>query len=301
MNFCSEGVAQLFSGHALPDKSAHLGHSMTSVHEKLRVNRGPTACSFPLLLLGCSLVGGSLVGCSPAYAPTVELWPASDASLTGITVPISASSGSGSSASGSAHGSSAASQSGSASGSGRGSSSGTNSLDAGTGASEASGTSGPDAASQLEGAASGGGCSLSVSVTTVTDNGNYSPRNIGAIWIANGSGAFVKTLAAWAAQRIRHLTMWGSVTATAGLSRNTVDAVTGATLSMHETHNVSWNCTDTAGRIVPDGPYRVYLEMTDQNASGPNAFVAFKKAPMSQTLMPPDATYFKHLSLVFSP
>jgi hypothetical protein len=168
------------------------------------------------------------------------------------------------------------------------------------GAEASAGSSGPDASAR-EGAASGGGCSLSVTVTTVTDNGNYSPRNIGAIWIANGSGAFVKTLAAWAGQRISHLTMWGSVTAAAGMSRNTVDAVTGATLSSHRTHNVSWNCTDTNESVVPDGPYRVYFEMTDRNASGPNSFVAFTKAPMSQTLMPPDATYFKQISVVFSP
>ena len=249
------------------------------------MNRSRTGWSLPLLLLA---------GCSPAYTPTVELYPGA----------LPGSGGSGLSASGSAIASSgAASPSGSVAGSGHGSSSGiSSSLDAGTGASGGgTGTAGPDAASQGEAAASGGGCSLSVAVTTVTDNGRYSPRNIGAIWITKSSGAFVKTLEVWAGQRMSHLTMWGSVTASAGMSRNTVDAVTGATLSSHETHNVSWNCTDTAGTVVPDGPYRVYFEMTDRNASGPNSFVAFTKAPMSQKVTPPDATYFKQISLVFSP
>jgi hypothetical protein len=126
-----------------------------------------------------------------------------------------------------------------------------------------------------EGGISAATCSLSVTVTTVTDNGNYSPRNIGAIWIATGSGAFVKTLAVWASRRISHLTLWGSATAQAGRSRNTVDAITGATLASHQTHKVSWNCSDTNKAKVRGGPYRVYFEMTDDNLSGPNMFVNF--------------------------
>jgi hypothetical protein len=145
------------------------------------------------------------------------------------------------------------------------------------------------------------GSCLAVTVTTVTDNGNYSPRNIGAIWIATGSGAFVKSLAVWARSRISHLTMWGSATAQAGLSRNTVDAVTSATLSSHQTHKVSWNCADTTEKRVPDGPYRVYFEMTDDNSSGPNTFVNFTKGSAPLNLSPPDAQYFIGINLAFAP
>jgi hypothetical protein len=138
-------------------------------------------------------------------------------------------------------------------------------------------------------------------MTTVTDNGTFSPNNVGAIWIAQQSGTFVKTLAVWAATRMSRLTMWNSVTSQAGLNRNTVDAVTGATLPSHETHMVSWNCTDTNEATVPDGAYRVYFEMADSNSSGPNTYVDFTKGPTGQTLTPPDATYFIGINLVFVP
>ena len=158
--------------------------------------------------------------------------------------------------------------------------------------------SGGNAGSQVGGA---GSCSLSVTVTTVTANGNYSPRNVGAIWIARDNGAFVKTLAVWARQRISRLTMWNSTTSQAGLSGNTVDAITGATLSNHQTHKVSWNCTDTSKQAVDDGAYRVYFEMTDRNGAGPNTFVSFTKGPMPFDLAPPDQNNFKGIGLVYTP
>lgn len=145
------------------------------------------------------------------------------------------------------------------------------------------------------------GCSLAVSLTTATNGGRYNPRNIGAIWIANGSGRFVKTLAAWARTRIGHLTQWTSVSSAAGLNRNTVDAVTGATLSTHQVHNVTWNCKDTTGAVVPDGPYLLGFEMTDNNSTGPNRTVSFTKGPMPFQTTAPDSTTFKSISLRFTP
>ena len=136
---------------------------------------------------------------------------------------------------------------------------------------------------------------------TVTANGNYSPRNIGAIWIAKASGGFVKSLAVWARTRIRYLTLWNSQTSSAGVSGNTVDAITGATLSSHQTHKVTWNCTDTSRNPVPDGAYRVYFELTDRSGTGPNGFVNFTKGPMPFSLMPPDLNNFKAISMVYTP
>src|SRR5579859_1492292 len=188
------------------------------------------------------------VGCSPAYVPTAELWPTYDASVGLASSGTMASSGSTVSSGSISTGSAASTGS---STTGAFAVSGASGATGGSvaGASAGGVSIGPDAGEALSGSEAGtaqmeaglpegGGCSLSVTVTTVTDNGSYSPRNIGAIWIATGSAAFVKTLAVWAATRISHLTLWGSMTATAGLSRNTVDAITSATLSMHETHNV---------------------------------------------------------------
>jgi hypothetical protein len=79
-----------------------------------------------------------------------------------------------------------------------------------------------------------------------------------------------------------------------------VDAVSSATLTAHRTHNVTWNCEDYSGQLVPDGAYRVYFEVTDSNNSGPNHFETFTKgatAAMAQA----SATNFNGIVLTFTP
>jgi hypothetical protein len=145
-----------------------------------------------------------------------------------------------------------------------------------------------------------GPCSLGVSVKTTSTGGEYSPRNIGAIWIADGSGRFVKTLALWADERVDSLEAWLDATMQAGEDSNTVDAVTGATLSSHKTHMVTWNCTDVHGSLVPDGSYSVEFEMTDDNSAGPRTNVSFTKGAMPATFTG-DQTNFKSIQVVFTP
>ena len=43
-----------------------------------------------------------------------------------------------------------------------------------------------------------GKATIEIQLKTVAYNGHYSPRNIGAIWIEDGDGNFVKTLRVWA-------------------------------------------------------------------------------------------------------
>jgi hypothetical protein len=138
-------------------------------------------------------------------------------------------------------------------------------------------------------------------VTTVDDFQCYSPQNVGAIWIAQSSGAFVKTLQLWAKTRIDHLVLWNSATKAAGLSRNTVDAITSATQQSFGTHVVYWNFTDTTGKTMPDGAYRVYFETTDQNVPGPNTFVSFTKGPTTATFTALDSANFMDLKVIVTP
>ena len=142
---------------------------------------------------------------------------------------------------------------------------------------------------------------LTVVVTTIDDGQGYSPANVGAIWIAQSSGAFVKTLQEWGKTRIDHLILWNSATKAAGVSRNTVDAITGSTGYSFGTHVVYWNFTDTSEKIVPDGAYRVYFETADYNVAGPNTFVDFTKGPTAATFTFPDTPSFTDLKLVLSP
>lgn len=142
--------------------------------------------------------------------------------------------------------------------------------------------------------ASNGG-EMTFTVRTVTANGNFSPKHVLAIWVESND-VFVKTRKAMANQRIQYLYTWG-----ASSNFNTVDAITGPTLTSHQTHTVTWDCTDLAGDIVPDGDYVVYTEFTDKHAQGPLYSITFTKGPDSQTLSPPDETYFKDIELTFTP
>ena len=105
---------------------------------------------------------------------------------------------------------------------------------------------------------------LTFSVTTASNGGQYSPKNIVAIWIKNGSGTFIKSLKVMAAQRIQYLYQWK-----ASSSSNTVGAITGATLSNHQTHNVSWNGKNASGSNVADGSYQIWVEFADDDFQGP--------------------------------
>lgn len=146
-----------------------------------------------------------------------------------------------------------------------------------------------------------GPCALAVSVTTASPGGTYSPNNIGAIWITDGAGAFVKTLRVWADRRIEHLERWAWVTSLAGAPDNVVDAVTSASMTSHGTRTAAWSCTDIAGKPVADGSYQVCFELTDANAAGPYSCVPFAKGPMPVDLSPADLPTFKQQRIQFTP
>jgi hypothetical protein len=149
-------------------------------------------------------------------------------------------------------------------------------------------------------AASSATCALSVSVTTVSPGGRYNPRNVGAIWIADGEGRFIKSLNVWGDRRLRHVEAWNAATQAAGAAANVVDAVTGATQSVHGVRAGTWNCRDFSGQDVPDGRYRVYFEVTESNGAGPSTFANFNKGPDAETVQTA-APSFNDIVLEFTP
>jgi hypothetical protein len=134
---------------------------------------------------------------------------------------------------------------------------------------------------------------LSFSVTTTTLRGRYSPRNIYAIWVTDAQGKFIKTLAKFAFIRARYLSGWNAAS-----GGNVVDAVTGATMSNHGTRLATWNFTDVAKKPVPDGDYKVVVEMTDADKTGASASIPFTKGAEPVKLMPADQGSFLEMSLV---
>jgi len=134
--------------------------------------------------------------------------------------------------------------------------------------------------------------SLHVRVRTTTLNGRYSPRNIGAIWVEDATGAFVKTIERWGKTRARYLTRFN-----ASSGGNLVDAVTSATLAQHVTHDRTWDLTNLAKCEIPAGAYRVVIEETDHNGSGPSVELPFTKGDVPLTSMPAETANFHDLLL----
>ncbi len=147
----------------------------------------------------------------------------------------------------------------------------------------------------------GGSCTLSVSVTTAALAGNYAPRNVGAIWVSDGSGRFVKSLYVWGNRRLSHLNRWISDTTAAGLPSNRVDAITSATLSSFGVRTAQWNCTDVSRTPVPAGSYQVCFEITSSNAAGPSDCVPFNAGKGAFHDQPPDTAEFQGRVLQMAP
>jgi hypothetical protein len=130
-------------------------------------------------------------------------------------------------------------------------------------------------------------------VTTLPQGGRYQPKNIGAIWIEDAQGEWVKTLALWAAVRVRYLAAHRAANPTG----NRVDAVTSGTLQEHTTHALTWDLTDADGNVVPDGDYQVRVEVTDKDAPGEQTAVDFTKSSDPVVVAPEDTPFFEDVEL----
>jgi hypothetical protein len=142
---------------------------------------------------------------------------------------------------------------------------------------------------------------LSVSASTSSTGGNYAPKNIVAIWVEDEQGNFVKTLLAYAQTRKTHLNTWEASTTAAGSPFNTVDAITGATKTSHATRTCTWDATDVNGNIVPDGTYRLRMELTDKNGTGNFSTFTFSKDTLPVNLTPANVPSFSSISINWEP
>ncbi len=134
--------------------------------------------------------------------------------------------------------------------------------------------------------------------TVQTGGGNptpWSPNNYGAFWMSDDSNGFIRTFEVWGTRHIRDLGQWGSQTGS-----STVDAISGATLSNHQSHTVTWDCTNLQGELVPFGTYVLHAEVTEGGA-GPYMEIPFEVGPNPVDLMPADQTGFSSMRLTYSP
>jgi len=149
---------------------------------------------------------------------------------------------------------------------------------------------------------------LKITFTTVDQNGRYAPANVGAIWIEDGSGKFIKTIKRWAGVRASHLTAWKAVSGGwpsffgGGNAADQMDAISAGTMRSHGMHDVSWDMKDPMGQLVPDGAYKVGIECTEDNrVAGANAKVDFTKGAAPMTVMPPDEPPYAGLTISYQP
>lgn len=133
---------------------------------------------------------------------------------------------------------------------------------------------------------------LAVSVRTSPVGGQFAPRNVGAIWVEDAGGTFVKTLERWGTTRAKWL-----VTFNEASGGDVVDAITGATKKVHDTHEVRWDLADVEGCEVPAGDYHLWLELTDRSGEGAHHDVPFAKGNGGFVLMPDDAPQFHEIVL----
>jgi flagellar hook assembly protein FlgD len=136
---------------------------------------------------------------------------------------------------------------------------------------------------------------LTFTVKTVTNNSTYSPKNVLAIWIKDAQGTFVVSKKVMANTRKQHLVKWNASSA-----GNTASATTGATLSSHQTHTVTWDGKNAAGTNMPDGIYQIWVEYTSTNSAsngnqGPFLTVEFDKGPAIAHIAPANATYYQNI------
>lgn len=113
--------------------------------------------------------------------------------------------------------------------------------------------------------------SLRWSITTHAFGGRFAPRNVGAFWIEDSSGAYLDTLEQWGTTRKKWLK--GYLEATAEVY---VDATSGATLVRHGAHEGDWDLKTSTGCDVGPGDYQLVMELTDRSGTGVVERIAFE-------------------------
>lgn len=156
-------------------------------------------------------------------------------------------------------------------------------MDAGTGGVDASASSKPMQPSVS---------SVEFTVTTEPVGGRYRPKNIGAIWVTDDTGSFVRSLEVWARTRRRYLTNY-----TRARGSTPVDVTATATLSNHRTHTVTWDLTDVSGNTVEPGSYTLFAEVTDKDATGQLLSVDFDTSAGPTSSNPASSTGFTDMTL----
>jgi len=142
---------------------------------------------------------------------------------------------------------------------------------------------------------------LTVQTATSKAGGPYDPRHCVVVWIEDAAGNFVKTLLVYAKNYKTHLNIWQASTSKAGSEYNSVDAISGASRTVHSPITCTWNAKDFNGNIVPDGDYKVRMELTDKNATGNYSSFTITKSTSGFTQNPASVPSFSAITFKWEP
>jgi hypothetical protein len=139
----------------------------------------------------------------------------------------------------------------------------------------------------------------SFTVNLVSIPGNYSQR-VDAYWVTDGAGRFVQTVRRDAGTRRNYLAKW--IAARGSWPYDQVDGFSGATINTWGTFTVNWDCRDTNNVLMPDGEYRFWVEMTDQNGQGPYTTngIPFYKGQTNVNNTYPNQQYIQNISITYT-
>jgi hypothetical protein len=117
-----------------------------------------------------------------------------------------------------------------------------------------------------------GGARLEV---TLLDYNGSSTKHYTVVWVTTGSGTFIKSLrkqgpSSWTSKEWNsHCQTWN----TARASSTVLDGYTSATAANYTGTNspvvCTWNGRDAAGNVMPDGPYKFWIQYAEDNGQGP--------------------------------
>jgi hypothetical protein len=147
---------------------------------------------------------------------------------------------------------------------------------------------------------------LKISFLTKVSHGLYSPRNYGAVWIEDVHSKYVRTLEVWAGSEHQNaVVQWyvRSCRQELAAAGATPDAVTSATLPGPEIHELAWDGKASNGEVVPDGDYKVWMQVTEDEIfpEGPFVGIAFTKGTSRQVTTVDETEGFKDIKLEYVP
>jgi hypothetical protein len=125
----------------------------------------------------------------------------------------------------------------------------------------------------------------------------FAPKHVAAVWIEDDGGRFVRTILVRGLKQNKRLEAWRAASGGA-----MVDIVTGPTFTEWGKITATWDGKDAAGKLVPDGAYKLRAESTWWNGAGPRIDgVKFEKGPKVSKPEVPDAGAFRDIYVSWQP